>query len=99
MFLNSRSMQNNKPVLFNVQETELLEIFLKSQCDICSEVEATNIETGGSSKQCIEIMEMRKCIDRIKTMKGNAKFPERLYSMDRRIQGIKSQSDELFMMD
>lgn len=49
--LNSPAPYDDEPMRYNFQDTDLSEIFHKSETGKSSEPEATNPESGGSSQQ------------------------------------------------
>ena len=92
--LNSPALYDDEPVRYNFQDTECLEMLHKSKSGKFSELEATNPESEGSSIQCTDLTEMRKCIDKMKTVTGDVKLLEALPEMERRPQELEYENDE-----
>ena len=70
--LNSPTLYDCEPVRYNFQDTELFEMFHKSNSGKYSELEATNTETESSIQQCTDLTKVKKCIDKIKDVTGDA---------------------------
>ena len=92
--LLSPAPYDNEPVRCNIQDTELLEIFLKSKFGMSSELQATNTESEDSSQQCTDVIEVRKCIDKANTVTGGAQLLEALRAMEGGLQELESENDE-----
>ena len=57
-------------------------------------LQATNTESEGSNKQCKNVTEERKCIDKVKTVAGDAQLLEALRAMERRLQELEFENDD-----
>ena len=90
--LNSPASYDDDPVRYNFQDAELLEMFQKSKSGNPSELEATNMESEGSIEQSTDLTEVKKYIDKIKTVTGDAKLLEALRAMERRVQEFESEN-------
>ena len=64
-----------------------------------SELKATSTESGGPRHQCTDVTEVRKCIDKIKTVARDAQLSEALRAIERRLQELVSENDEWHMID
>ena len=71
-----------------------METLRESTCVKPLDLESTNTESLGPSQQYTDVTEVRKCVEKIKTVTGDAKFLEALLAMERRIEELESQTDE-----